>query len=175
MCRPSPPVLHCVDYTGNCQFSHMSIRNWYVEERRGPALRHGILAVPTLSGEHPPRVSNPWHCQSWLARTRPAPVIPGTANPEWLLPRNPGSANAEWRGPAPRQETLAVPTLAGEMRSWDGRAHGYWRAYHLSSFTNVPHCAVADLDHRPAVLFEESQPGFSRMLNQACATRRAVV
>lgn len=55
----------------------MSIKNWYVEEKRGPALRHGILAVPTLSGEDPPRAGNPWQCQPWLESRYASPSYVG--------------------------------------------------------------------------------------------------
>ena len=97
---PSPPVLHCDDYTGNCQISHMSIRNWYVEEGRKPAPRQESLAVPEMAGGNPPRANNPWQCQSWVASTR-------------RVPGNPGSANSGWRRPSGRQESLAVPEMAG--------------------------------------------------------------
>lgn len=99
-----------------------------------------ILAVPELGGGNPLCANNPWQCQKWLAKNRCMPEILGSANPGW------------------RDEVL------GWQSAW------LLRAYHLSSFTNVPHCAVADFDHRATVFFEESQPGFSRMLNQACAT-----
>ena len=91
----------------------MSIKNWYVEEKRGPAPRHGILAVPTLSGEgpaprqknlalpilsgfcpeilavpelgggNPPRAAESWQCQKWMAKPRGMPEILGSANPGW--------------------------------------------------------------------------------------------
>ena len=43
---------------------------------------------------------NPWQCQNWVAKARPEP-------------ENPGSANAGWQGPARSQESLAVPTSSG--------------------------------------------------------------
>lgn len=124
----------------------MSIKNWYVEERRAPAPRQRILAVPEMGGEAAWDARNSWQCQSWVAETRPAP-------------RDPGSARNGWRSRVGCQKSLAVPTLAGEMRPWDGRAHGYCRAYHLSSFTSVLHCTIADLDHRPTGFFEDAESG----------------
>ena len=79
----------------------MSIRNWYVEEGREPAPRQESLAVPELGGEGPRDARNPWQCQSWVAGTRPASIIPG-------------SANSGWQAPAACQKSLAVPTLAGK-------------------------------------------------------------
>ena len=63
--------------------------------------RQESLAVPELGGEGPRDARKPWQCQKWLAGTRPAPIIPG-------------SANSGWRAPAACQKTLAVPTLAGK-------------------------------------------------------------
>ena len=59
------------------------------------------LAVPELGGEGPRDARNPWQCQKWLAGTRPASIIPG-------------SANSGWQAPAACQKSLAVPTLGGE-------------------------------------------------------------
>lgn len=55
----------------------MSIKNWYVEEGRGSAPRHGILAVPTLAGEDPPRARKPWQCQPWLGSRYASPNYVG--------------------------------------------------------------------------------------------------
>lgn len=88
------------------------------------------------------KASNPWQCQDRVAKTRPAPVIPGSArktrqrasNPwrcqSWMAqrpqtPEIPGSANLEWRGGRKRQKSLAVPTLSGTKPPDAARRHNH--------------------------------------------------
>lgn len=71
---------------------------------------------------------NRWQCQSWVAKGPVAPLIAGSANPEWREPvrRQKSLAAPELGGR--RQISLAVPMPSGEKAA---RARNPWQCQSL--------------------------------------------